>query len=203
MIECAKDNCGNEINSRYWVDFTSDYPYIISFGDECLIQDEAFKFTPDVLQQVVEHNIYEDEMTYHRYLWNLEYGFDYDIVVVFKTEDLAWNVEKESHFHDFYGDNMIKVGSYYSGGNKPKTPKRLNFLQALEPGVRLDIDRTGDKIVEILPGSYTPLCAECRTELFQLLDTEETIQPSPVTPNRLKKKVRPKLKKKTHSPYKK
>ena len=69
--------------------------------------------------------------------------------------------------------------------------------------MKIDIDRTGDKIVEILPGSYTPLCAECRTELFQLLDTEEPIQLSPVTPNRLKKKVRPKLKKKTHSPYKK
>ncbi len=203
MIECAKDNCGNEINNRYWVDFTSDYPYVIDFGDQCLIQDEAFKFTPDIRQQVIEHDEYEDEMTYHRYLWNLEYGFDYDIVVAFKTEDLAWNIELERHFHDTFGNSIMKVGSYYSGGNKPKTPQRLNFLQALEPGVRLDIDRTGDKIVEVLPGSYTPLCAECRTELFHLLDKEEPIQPSPVTPNRLKKKVRPKLKKKSHSPDKK
>lgn len=138
MADCASFRCRNKINERNFGDLIEVCPNILSIDDQCLIRGDAFDFTPEVIQQILEDDVNENDMTLNRYLWDLVYGGDGHFVVVYRTENLVWNIVDAVNAET---GNGTRVGMYSREG----------------------------KIVTILTGYYTPICATCRIELLQLM----------------------------------
>ena len=111
MTACASFHCQNKIKESNYGNLIELCPNIFSINNQCLIGDKAFNFTPEVFQQILEHDEYEDDMTLARYLWELENG-DGTPVVVFRTENLAWNIVEAANAET---GNGTRVGMVFSG----------------------------------------------------------------------------------------
>lgn len=111
MTACASFHCQNKIKESNYGNLIELCPNIFSIDKQCLIGDKAFDFTPEVFQQILEHDEYEDDMTLARYLWELESG-DGTPVVVFRTENLAWNIVEAANAET---GNGTRVGMVFNG----------------------------------------------------------------------------------------
>tara|TARA_B100000459_G_scaffold129815_1_gene83620 strand:- start:41 stop:469 length:429 start_codon:yes stop_codon:yes gene_type:complete len=121
MVDCASFRCQNKINESNYGNLIELCPNIFSIDNQCLIGDEAFDFTPEVFQQILEHDEYEDDMTLTRYLWELAGGGGTQ-VVVFRTENLVWNIVEAANAETgngtrvgmvFRGEKIVRVLSEY------------------------------------------------------------------------------------------